>query len=210
MPNEGQKVLWCTDALGVGDLGRTSPRRPPERNLFHTFTKARPLSPPHGYDTQLQAANAVQAATAGLPRPLPHQSCVLWPGPGKSGQHIAAEGQKVKDETLSDLPCAWHGVRQSRDSNHARVGSPQCIWLLLGSTRAAEKALKVNGQPLTPSARTTTILPPDACCNRQTQYSPRGLESTCKTRAKGQALLVQMRLLAFPGIASHTLCSWEH
>ena len=123
---------------------------------------------------------------------------------------------------MSDLPRAQHGMRQSRDNYHARLhsGSPWSIWPLLGSMRTAEKVLKVHAQPLTLSACTTTILLLDACCNRQMQYSPRGLkkfmqDTRQKTGAAGANAYSGISRNGYPAFSTAgrrppTDCSPEH
>ena len=104
---------------------------------------------------------------------------------------------------MSDLPRAQHGMRQSRDNNRARLhsGSPWSIWTLLGAhAHKAESVPNVRAQPLTLSACTTNF-PPGCLLQQANAVQSQWPESTCESHAKRQALLMQMRILAFSRLA---------
>ena len=213
--------------LGISGVGHTSPAVPGRQSAAH-FTKpgpfCRPLSMPHGYDTRLRAGR--HRRLQGRPAMPPAASITLPVARTKesSGRRVVAEGANSQGQNCHVRPTtrsAWHASSRETATMHDRIQgalgafghcwSP-CAWL-----RKCSKCMRSLSHCL---ACTTTILLLDACCNRQMQYSPRGLKSTCETGAKRQALLMQMRILASPRISfptfsaagkrSQTGCSPEH
>ena len=159
------------------------PRRP-RKAICCTFHKTRPLrrplSTPHGYDTRLRAGEALQAAGAGLPCPLPHQSRSLWPGPTKVWSARRSRRGKQSRTEPSCQTCHARSMAcvKLRGGNHARPhsGSPRSIRPLLESMCTAEKVLKVHAQPLTLSCLHNNNSPPGCLLQQANAVQSQGPE----------------------------------
>ncbi len=214
MPKEGQNVSRHTGCLGISDVGRTSPAVPGRQSAAH-FTKPGPFADPCQRHTAMihdcgQGRHCrLQGQACSAPCRINHAPC--GPDRRKSGRRVVAEGANSQGRNRHVRPAtreAWHesscGAATMHDRIQGALGAFGHCWSPCARLRKCSKCMRSLSHCL---ACTTTILLLDACCNRQMQYSPRGLKSTCETRAKGQALLMQMRILAFPGLCYPTFFS---